>query len=147
MKNYIKNKIEKNNSNFLYIFIFLSHPFFILCFSWNFLKFQSVYFLFQISWILFVLITCWILFLNSPYFFVQILWIWMGCSYCPFGALVWKTFKSLRSEASDQRQMDLIVFKTVKNVILWEFCEPFTRVDEKSDSVQKTSHNWFAIAS
>ena len=36
----------------------------------------------------------------------------------PFGALVWKTFKSLRSETSDQRHMDLIVSKTVKNVIL-----------------------------
>ena len=36
----------------------------------------------------------------------------------PFGALVWKTFKSLRSETSDQRYMDLIVSKRVKNVIL-----------------------------
>ena len=36
----------------------------------------------------------------------------------PFGAPVWKTFKSLRSETSVRRQMDRIVFKSTKNVIL-----------------------------
>ena len=38
-----------------------------------------------------------------------------------FGTRVWKTFKSLRSETSDRRQMDRKVFKSIKNVILWEF--------------------------
>ena len=39
----------------------------------------------------------------------------------PLGLLCGKTFKSLRSETSDQRHMDLIVFKTVKNTILRDF--------------------------
>ena len=36
----------------------------------------------------------------------------------PLGLLCEKTFKSLRSETSDRCPMDLIVSKTVKNVIL-----------------------------